>query len=175
MRRQARILVGTTIFLAFITAAPLAEAHLLKVTDLGAKTKLEKRRSSQLWNLRHARYVAQYGKGANRVWHRKAAVWIARELAETELALKPPVLTPTAAIRSVFGIYGDQAVRVSYCETGGTFDVNATNGQYLGLFQMGSYARRQYGHAGDALGQSRAAYRYFVDSGRDWSPWSCKP
>lgn len=76
-------------------------------------------------------------------------------------------------IRQVFGRYGDQAVAVSKCESGLT--TTATNGQYLGLFQMGYYARGRYGHSSNAWGQARAAYRYFVDSGRDWSPWSCKP
>lgn len=26
-----------------------------------------------------------------------------------------------------------------------------------------------------ALAQVRAAYRYFLASGADWSPWECKP
>src|SRR5215813_946430 len=76
-------------------------------------------------------------------------------------------------IRQVFGGYGSQAVRVASCESG--LSTWAHNGQYLGLFQMGYYARAKYGHANDAWTQSRAAYRYFRDSGRDWSPWSCKP
>lgn len=88
---------------------------------------------------------------------------------------KHAVPDAVTAIRLVFGPYGEQAVRVSSCETGGTFDVNAQNGQYLGLFQMGSYARGRYGHSYTALGQAQAAYRYFVDSGRDWSPWECQP
>ena len=83
--------------------------------------------------------------------------------------------TAICVIKLVFGRYGDQAVRVAGCETGGTFSVWARNGQYLGLFQMGSYARSLYGHSWNAWGQARAAYQYFVDSGRDWSPWSCKP
>lgn len=80
-------------------------------------------------------------------------------------------------IRSVFGGYGSQAVAVADCETGGTFSVWAGYGkhQYWGLFQMGPSERARYGHGWDAWTQSRAAYRYFVDSGRDWSPWSCKP
>ena len=82
---------------------------------------------------------------------------------------------PVNAILHVFGRYGAQAVAVSRCETGGTFSVYAQNGQYLGVFQMGFYARSRYGHSWTAIGQARAAYRYFVDSGRDWSPWECKP
>lgn len=77
-------------------------------------------------------------------------------------------------IRAVFGArYDDQAVAVARCESG--LSVWAKNGQYLGLFQMGSYARARYGHGNNAWVQARAAYHYFRDSGRDWSPWSCKP
>ena len=65
------------------------------------------------------------------------------------------------------------AKRVARCESG--YSVNAQNGQYLGLFQMGSNERRLFGHGESALVQAQAAYRYFVRSGRDWSPWSCKP
>ena len=82
---------------------------------------------------------------------------------------------PRKAICFVFGEYCSQALRVSSCETGGTYHIGATNGQYLGLFQMGNYARSNYGHGYTALEQARAAYAYFVNSGRDWSPWSCKP
>lgn len=82
---------------------------------------------------------------------------------------------PKRAICYIFGEYCSQALRVSACETGHTYHVGASNGQYLGLFQMGDYARSRYGHGNTALEQARAAYRYFVDSGRDWSPWSCKP
>ena len=51
----------------------------------------------------------------------------------------------------------------------------AQNGQYLGLFQMGTTARRLYGHGPTALEQATAAHRYFVDSGHGWGAWSCKP
>ena len=78
-----------------------------------------------------------------------------------------------SVIRHVFGVYGDQAVRVAWCES--RLHIWSRNGQYLGLFQMGSYARARYGHGWNAWVQSRAAYHYFRDSGRDWSPWSCKP
>lgn len=94
-----------------------------------------------------------------------------------------PVSSATAAedyqernarvIRVVFGKYGEQAVRVSRCESGLT--IGAQNGQYLGLFQMGSSERARYGHGWNPWAQAKAAYRYFVASGRDWSPWSCKP
>ena len=76
-------------------------------------------------------------------------------------------------ICAVFGPYCSQALRVARCESG--LSIYARNGQYLGLFQHGAYARARYGFAWDAWTQARAAYRYFVDSGRNWSPWTCKP
>jgi hypothetical protein len=79
----------------------------------------------------------------------------------------------TTAICSTFGPYCSQAVRVAWCES--RLSVYARNGQYLGLFQMGSYARSRYGHSWDAWGQSRAAYRYFRASGYSWRPWACRP
>ena len=68
-----------------------------------------------------------------------------------------------------------EAFNVIACETGNRFNTTAQNGQYLGLFQMGAYARSRYGHGETAMAQARAAYRYYVDSGRDWSPWGCSP
>ena len=76
-------------------------------------------------------------------------------------------------ICKVFGPYCAQALRVSWCES--HWYVWAGNGQYLGIFQMGSSERRIYGHGPGAWKQAKSAYRYFVASGRDWSPWSCKP
>lgn len=68
---------------------------------------------------------------------------------------------------------GSQAWEVARCETGGTFSVWANNGQYLGLFQMGDYARSRYGHGWNPWAQARAAHRYYRDAG--WSPWECQP
>src|SRR4029077_12689801 len=78
------------------------------------------------------------------------------------------------AVCYYFGSYCDQAMRVSRCETGGTYDPGAANGQYLGIFQMGSHERATYGHGPSVWAQARAAFRYFVASGRDWSPWTCR-
>jgi len=81
---------------------------------------------------------------------------------------------PRVAICDVFGRrYCKQAISVSWCES--RHRTTAQNGQYLGLFQMGWSERQIYGHGSTARGQALAAHRYFVDSGRDWSPWSCKP
>jgi hypothetical protein len=79
---------------------------------------------------------------------------------------------PRAAICAVFGSYCEEAVAVARCES--RLSTTAQNGQYLGLFQMGSYERRLFGHGGSAREQAVAAHRYFVRSGRDWSPWSCR-
>jgi hypothetical protein len=79
------------------------------------------------------------------------------------------------AIRYVFGEYAEEALAVAACESGSSRTPRARNGQYLGIFQMGEYARSLYGHGETPLEQSRAAYAYFLASGRDWSPWACKP
>jgi hypothetical protein len=81
--------------------------------------------------------------------------------------------SPRAAICHTFGRYCAEALAVARCESG--LHTTARNGQYLGLFQMGSSERRLFGHGSTPIAQARAAHRYFVASGRDWSPWSCKP
>jgi hypothetical protein len=93
--------------------------------------------------------------------------------AEQRRARALTVLQPQPAICKAFGAYCRQALQVARCESG--YSTTAQNGQYLGLFQMGSSERAIYGHGSDALSQARAAHRYFVASGRDWSPWACKP
>lgn len=80
--------------------------------------------------------------------------------------------SPRVAICEVFGQYCRQALAVAWCESG--HQTTARNGQYLGLFQMGVYARQLAGHGDSAYEQSLAAYKLFVVSGRDWSPWSCR-
>lgn len=77
----------------------------------------------------------------------------------------------TCIIRVVFHPYGEQALRVAWCES--RFDVNARNGQYRGLFQMGASERARFGHGRTVLAQSRAARRYFDLAG--WGPWACRP
>jgi hypothetical protein len=89
-------------------------------------------------------------------------------LAAHRLAKAPP----RVVIQEVFGRYAAQAVNVAWCES--RLATTARNGQYLGLFQMGSSERRLFGHGHTAHEQALAAHRYFVRSGRDWSPWSCR-
>lgn len=101
---------------------------------------------------------------------RKARIWISvirRELDETRASLRP--VSVPAIICAVFGSECQKALSVARCESG--FSTAAVNGQYLGIFQMGSYARARYGHGSDAWTQVRAAYAYFRDAG--WAPWEC--
>jgi hypothetical protein len=81
-------------------------------------------------------------------------------------------MPPKRAICDVFGDYCREAVNVAWCES--RLTTTARNGQYLGLFQMGETARALYGHGPTAHAQATAAHRYFVRSGRDWSPWGCR-
>lgn len=69
------------------------------------------------------------------------------------------------------GEYCLAALNIVYCESG--FNVKASNGQYLGMFQMGSNERARFGHANNAWVQTNAAYKYFRLS--HWTPWECRP
>ncbi|HET7743170.1 MAG TPA: hypothetical protein VFK76_00350 [Gaiellaceae bacterium] len=102
----------------------------------------------------------------------RAVAWL-RHLIEARDDRRLEKLPPKAAICAAFDSYCDEAVQVAWCES--RLRPEARNGQYLGLFQMGSYARELYGHGPTAHDQAIAAHKYFVSSGRDWSPWSCKP
>jgi hypothetical protein len=130
------------------------------------------------WLLRSAehRIAAQRAfRRANRSLARatSSVTAIQRALARREARRKANA-TPKAAICHVFGRrYCSQALSVSWCES--RHSTTAQNGQYLGLFQMGWSERQLFGHGSTARQQARAAHRYFVVSGRDWSPWGCKP
>ena len=105
-----------------------------------------------------------------------------RELSKTVADLQAKVgardarrlasLPPRKAICAVFAGDCHDAIAVAWCES--HLQPGATNGQYSGLFQMGAYERRLFGHGPTAHEQAVAAHRYFVRSGRDWSPWSCR-
>ena len=120
-----------------------------------------------------ARTRARLADHKRRLAARERAREQAREQRERARQLDALNASPQKAICHVFGDYCGQALEVARCESNLT--VTAQNGQYLGLFQMGSSERRLFGHGPTALEQARAAHRYFVRSGRDWSPWSCKP
>jgi hypothetical protein len=105
-----------------------------------------------------------------------------RQLSKTVAALRAKMhardvrkharLSPKAAICAVFEGRCQEAIAVAWCES--HLSTTARNGQYLGLFQMGSSERRLFGHGPSAHEQAVAAHRYFVLSGSDWSPWSCR-
>jgi len=106
-------------------------------------------------------------------------VELSKEIAALQSALqqrearRQAAESPKAAICGVFRRYCRQAIAVAWCES--RLTTTAQNGEYLGLFQMGSYERKLFGHGPTAHAQAAAAHAYFVHSGRDWSPWSCKP
>jgi hypothetical protein len=85
---------------------------------------------------------------------------------------------PAAVVPSVrvaarrFGFSPEGMLRVARCES--NLVRTATNGQYLGLFQLGSFARARYlrGAWTDAYANALAAARYAKESG-GWGPWTC--
>lgn len=63
-------------------------------------------------------------------------------------------------------------LNVAHCES--SLRPWARNGQYLGMFQMGSSERARFGHdTRNVWTQARAARRYFLIS--SFGPWECKP
>lgn len=103
-------------------------------------------------------------------------------VALTPLAAKarPPV--PPDVFKAVRAEWHTKAERVKAfdivaCETGNRYNTTARNGQYLGLFQMGSGERARFGHGSTARAQAHAARRYYdykLSIGAwGWSPWSC--
>lgn len=99
------------------------------------------------------------------------------EVTPVGVPIPPGDAQPTGSVQEiicdVFGPYCSQALAVASCESG--FSIYAVNGQYVGIFQMGSNERATYGDGHDARSQAQAAYAYFTASGSDWSPWSCQP
>lgn len=71
--------------------------------------------------------------------------------------------------------HGYNAMRVARCEASARYwshrPQDASNGQYQGMFQMGSWERRTFGHGPDVWAQAQAAHRYWRLSG--WHPWEC--
>ena len=66
----------------------------------------------------------------------------------------------------------DQALAVFTCESG--LNPWASNGQYLGVAQMGEHERAITGWKWRIRTQIRAAKRYFNMTGRAWGPWTCR-
>lgn len=95
--------------------------------------------------------------------------------AEPAHASKRPVTTEyrKQVICQVFGRrHCADAIKVAWCES--RLNTYASNGQFKGAFQMGRRERATYGHGAGMWRQARAARRYFIASGRDWSPWTCR-
>jgi hypothetical protein len=87
---------------------------------------------------------------------------------------RPPV--PPDVFKAVRHYWKQPADRVKAfdvvsCETGGRYNTTARNGQYLGLFQAGSWFRARYGHGYTADAQARAAHLGWLELG--WSQWEC--
>jgi hypothetical protein len=124
------------------------------------------RRATALAALRHA--TRGLSRAAREMDYYRRLIRLREEQRRVRRLAAAP---PRVAICHVFGRYCRQALAVASCES--HLSPHAQNGQYLGLFQMGSHERRLFGHGRTAYRQALAAHRYFVRSGRDWSPWSC--
>ena len=94
-----------------------------------------------------------------------------RERARTRPA--PHRVVPSiTAVAKRYGLSAAGMIRVAHCES--RLQRTATNGQYLGLFQLGSVARKLYlrGDWRDAYANAEAAAR-LVRHAHGWRPWTC--
>ncbi len=157
------------------TVLAFFDRHAWLLTDPRFEAEAKRQVAEHRASLMHARHKAAAVRVALRRANAERARRLARRESEREQRTLQSLATlpPQEAICKVFGSYCGQALRVSRCESG--YRTTAQNGQYLGLFQMGSSERQIFGHGTTAHEQAQAAHRYFVASGRDWSPWSCKP
>ena len=132
----------------------------------------ENRRSLLVASVQNTRARASLAYAKKRVSQLTTTVAALRAEVRAQTVRKLASLPPRTAICTVFGSYCQEALAIASCES--RLSTKAQNGQYLGLFQMGSYERRLFGHGQSARDQAVAAHRYFVRSGRDWSPWACR-
>jgi hypothetical protein len=153
-------------------ALPLAERLERKLDAARRHRSVIRFFSEHRWLLRSAEHRVVASRALRRATRQLERV--NREIAAIRRVLRQrEARRPRVAICKVFGRYCRQALAVAWCES--RHSTTAQNGQYLGLFQMGWNERRLFGHGATARAQAVAAHRYFVVSGRDWSPWSCKP
>ena len=132
----------------------------------------ENRRSLLVASAQHTQARSSLAYAKKRVSQLTKTVAALRAKVRALTVRKLASLPPRAAICTVFGSFCQEALAIAWCES--RLSTRAQNGQYLGLFQMGSYERQLFGHGQSARDQAVAAHRYFVRSGRDWSPWACR-
>lgn len=101
--------------------------------------------------------------------HRRLLRKATRNLRAIEARLHPLPHTIPGIICYVWGDQCSNALAVVRCES--NFDIYNQTGQYWGLFQMGEWARANYGFEWDAWQQTRGAFALYQDMG--WSPWEC--
>lgn len=103
-------------------------------------------------------------------WARKSLVIVKRNLRKLNTVSVVAGGSVQQIICRVFGSQCAMALRVAYRES--RYSIHAINGQYYGLFQMGSSERSHFATIGysTAYEQTVAAHNYYLVSG--WSPWS---
>lgn len=123
---------------------------------------------------RHATCWSIVGRSYRRTCNRarlqlRAHEWL-EALALSRLASLYPEAYAEKVIREVWVEDPEKAISVARCES--HFHTWATNGQYRGIFQMGTSERAKYGgSSSDVREQVEAAHRYYLAAG--WRPWAC--
>jgi hypothetical protein len=144
-------------------AATDASAKLMVTRQCGTLSCINSR---QLQNLKHARYVCNYGRHQTRRWNCAAVKWLKREYEQTQAVLHPVVPSDLSAWLCIHRYEG-------------AWTSNTGNGYYGGL-QMDSGFMARYGSDFEARWGTAdnwpswaqlTAARRARDSGRGYGPW----
>lgn len=143
MRYTLVILVAVAALLGVAPASAQLVAHH------PAHATVRQIESSQKQNLKHARFLCNYGRNATRRWGCHARKWLKRELNETEAVLHPPV---TASSH-----YQGWACITNGATPKSAHEGNGYNGLYTGWLGMTTPWAGHYPPGRDWVHSSQAA------------------
>jgi hypothetical protein len=98
-------------------------------------------------------------------------LWLERKIRARHLASQRWGGSVQTIICRVFGSQCQEALYIAYRES--RYSIHAVNGQYLGLFQMGSGERSAYATAGYATAYEQTVAAHNLYRARGWEPWTC--
>ena len=143
-------------------------SHAVSAPHRAHPAPLSKKVLSRLARKARALHRAHPHVKAHTFFQRLCHVWRTTHVRPAPAAVVPAV----RVVARRYGFDPDGMLRVARCES--NLQRTATNGQYLGLFQLGSFARARYLHGSwtDSYANALAAARYAKEAG-GWGPWTC--
>ncbi len=97
--------------------------------------------------------------------------WIRRMRTARVASRRTSSASVPALICRVFGAVCAEAQRIAYTES--RYSTSAANGQYLGIFQMGSGERATYATIGYTTAYQQIVAAHNLYRARGFEPWTC--